>query len=107
MKVKQRHFQIHERQEDSSPGDSSKRNAKEVLQICVHAQSCLTLPDSTDCSLQAPLSMGFPRQEYWSGLPFPPLADLPNPVTEPMSLLSLALAAELFATVQPGEPKFF
>ena len=28
---------------------------------------------------QAPLSMGFPRQEYWSGLPFPPLEDLPHP----------------------------
>ena len=33
-------------------------------------QSCLTLCDPMDCSLPAPLSMGFPRQEYWSGLPF-------------------------------------
>ena len=31
---------------------------------------------------QAPLSMGFSRQEYWSGLPFPPPGDLPNPGTE-------------------------
>ena len=42
---------------------------------CVHAkslQSCLNLCDSMDCSpLQAPLSIGFSRQEYWSGLPFP------------------------------------
>ena len=38
-----------------------------------HAQSCLTL-----CDCQAPLSMEFPRQEYWSGLPCPPLGDLPN-----------------------------
>ena len=32
---------------------------------------------------QAPLSMGFPRQEYWSGLPFPPLGNLPDPGIEP------------------------
>ena len=35
---------------------------------------------------QAPLSMGFPRQEYWSGLSFSPPEDLPDPGTEPMSL---------------------
>ena len=35
---------------------------------------------------QAPLSIGFPRQEYWSGLPFPPLGDLSNPRIKPMSL---------------------
>ena len=34
---------------------------------------------------QAPLCFGFFRQEYWSGLPFPPSGDLPNPETEPMS----------------------
>ena len=34
---------------------------------------------------QAPPSMGFSRQEYWSGLPFPSPGDLPNPGTEPMS----------------------
>ena len=34
---------------------------------------------------EASLSMKFPRQEYWSGLPFPPLGDLPNPGTEPAS----------------------
>ena len=41
---------------------------------------------------QAPLSMGFSRQEYWSGLPFPPPGDLPNPGIEPTSLASAALA---------------
>ena len=35
---------------------------------------------------QAPLSMGFPRQEYWSGLPFPPPGDLPEPGIQPVSL---------------------
>ena len=41
---------------------------------------------------QAPLSMEFPRQEYWSGLPFPILGALPNPGIEPASLASPALA---------------
>ena len=34
---------------------------------------------------QAPLSMGFPRQEYWNGLPFPPPGDLPDPGIETVS----------------------
>ena len=39
---------------------------------------------------QASLSLGFPRQEYWSGLPFPPPGDLPDPGMEPVSLVSQA-----------------
>ena len=46
------------------------------------AQSCPTLCDPMDCSLQAPRSMGFSRQEYWSGLPFPSPGDLPHPGIE-------------------------
>ena len=38
-----------------------------------------------DCNPQGPLSMGFPRQEYWSGLPFPSPGDLPDPGIEPGS----------------------
>ena len=38
---------------------------------------------------QAPLSMGFPRQQYWSSLPFPALGDLPEPGIKPTSLMSL------------------
>ena len=49
-------------------------------------------------ALQAPLSMGFPRQEYWSGLSFPPPGDLPNPGIEPASLTPPALAAGFFTT---------
>ena len=41
-------------------------------------QLCLTLPDAMDYSPQAPLPMDSPRQEYWSGLPFPPPDDLPD-----------------------------
>ena len=43
-------------------------------------------------ALQAPLTMGFPRQECWSGLPFPPPRDLPNPLIQPLSLTFPALA---------------
>ena len=41
---------------------------------------------------QAPLSMGFPRQKYYSGFPFPSPGDLPNPGVEPVSLTSPAWA---------------
>ena len=46
---------------------------------------------------QAPLSVGFPRQEYWSGLPFPSLGDIPDPGIEPSSpaLQADALPSEL------------
>ena len=49
-------------------------------------------------ALQDPLCMEFSRQEYWSGLPFPPPGDLPNPGVEPTSPLSPALAGGFFAT---------
>ena len=45
---------------------------------------------------QAPLSMGFSRQEYWSGLSWPHPGDLPDPVIEPASLMSPALAGGFF-----------
>ena len=51
---------------------------------------------------QAPLSMGFFRQEYWSGLPFPPPGDLPNPGIEPISAV---LADEFFTTALHGKPQ--
>ena len=47
---------------------------------------------------QAPLSMGFSRQEYWSGLPFPPPEDLPNAGIEPESVAPPALTGRLFTT---------
>ena len=47
---------------------------------------------------QTPLSMGFSRQEYWSGLLYLPPGDLLNPGTKPASLMSLALAGGLFNT---------
>ena len=51
---------------------------------------------------QAPLSMGFPRQGYWSGLPFPSLGDLHDPGIQPMPP---ALASRFFTTEPPGKPQ--
>ena len=53
---------------------------------------------------QAPLSMGFFRQEYCSGLPCTPPGDPPNPGMEPRSLMSPALAGGFFTTSAPGKP---
>ena len=47
---------------------------------------------------QAPLSMRFPRQEYWSGLPCPPPGDLPDPRIEPKFLMAPALEDGVFIT---------
>ena len=55
-------------------------------------------------ALQAPLSMGFSRQEYWSGLPCPPPGDLPNPGIQPKSLTSPALGGRFFTTSTTWEP---
>ena len=57
--------------------------------MCSVAQSCPTLWSPVDVS-QAPPSMGFSRQEYWSGSSFPPLGDLPNPGTDAESPVSPA-----------------
>ena len=55
-------------------------------------------------SRQAPLSMAFSRQEYWSGLPFPSPGDLPDQGIKPVSPASPALAGRLFTTGLPGRP---
>ena len=55
-------------------------------------------------SCQAPLSMGFPRQEHWRDLPFPSPGNLPDPGTEPMSP---ALAGGFFTTEPPGKPTWW
>ena len=59
---------------------------------------CPTLYNPMDCSHLAPLSMGFSRQENWSGLPGPSAGNLPDPGTEPVSLASPALAGGFFTT---------
>ena len=52
---------------------------------CLVAKSCLILCHPIDCTHQAPLSMGFPRQEHWSGLPFPSPGGLLDPGIESAS----------------------
>ena len=66
-----------------------------VLSCFSHVQLCMTL-----CSIvhQAPLSMGFSRQRYWSGLPFPSSGDLPDPGIKLTSLISPALASGFLTT---------
>ena len=61
-------------------------------------KSCLTLETLWTVAHQAPLSMGFPRQEYWSELPFPSPGDLPDPGIELTSLISPALTGRFFTT---------
>ena len=68
---------------------------------------CLSLPSHQSLSLanyvarQAPPSMGFSRQEYWSGLPFPPPGDLPDPGIEPRSP---TLQVDSLQSEPPGKP---
>ena len=61
----------------------------------------LTLCDPWNVAHQAPLSMGFSRQEYWSGLPFPSPGDLPDSGIEPRSLM---LQADALTSAPPGKP---
>ena len=61
-------------------------------------QLCPTLCDPWIIAHQDPLSMGFSKQEYWSGLPCSPPGDLPNPGIELGSLTSPALAGRFFTT---------
>ena len=74
-----------------------------LVNVCVWAQSCLTLCDPWTVACQAPLSMEFSRQEYWSGLPFPTPGDIPNPGIEPEFPASPELAGGFFTTVPPGK----
>ena len=57
-------------------------------------------------ALQAPLSMGFPRQEYWSELPLPPLGIFPTQGSNPHVLCFLYLQADSLPLVPPGKPLY-
>ena len=76
---------------------------KKKVKILV-IQLCLTLCDPMDCSNQAPLSMEFFRQEYWSGLPCSPPGDLPDPVIEHKSPVAPAWQADSLPSEPPGKP---
>ena len=67
-----------------------------------HVQLCVT---PWTVTRQAPLSIRFPRQEYWNGLPFPPPGDLPNPRIQLKPLTTPALAGRYFTSKSPGKPQ--
>ena len=79
-----------------------------MIDVCISALRpsshvpLIATPWTVAC--QAPLSMEFSRQEHWSGLPFPPPGDLPNPGIEPMSHVSPALICRFFNIAPPGKP---
>ena len=73
--------------------------------VCVCTQSCPALAAPWTVAHQSPLSMGFSRQEYWSGLPFSSPGDHPDPGMEHPSLTSPALAGGFFIIVLPGKPR--
>ena len=77
--------------------------------VCVCTRTCSVMSDSFattwTVARQAPLSMGFPRQEYWSGWPFPSPEDLSDPRIDPTSLECPALAGEFLATAPPKKPR--
>ena len=74
-----------------------------VLSRFSHVQLCVT---PWTVAHQTPLSMGFSRQEYWSGLPCPPPGDLPNPGIEPASLASPTLSGRFFTTSTTWKAQF-
>ena len=73
------------------------------MHVCMHAQSCQTLCDPWTVACQAPLCMGFSRQEYWSGLPCPPPGDAPDPGTDSCLSCLLHWQAGSLLLVPPGK----
>ena len=79
----------------------------------MYVHACMQASVGSDSAIlwtaahQAPLSMGFSRQEYWSGLPCFPPGDLPNPGIKPTSLMSPALAGRFFTTSATWEAHVF
>ena len=71
-----------------------------MLSCFSHVRLCTTL---WTVACQVPLSVGFPRQEYWSGLPCPLPGDLPDPGIKPLSLISPVLAGGFYTTGKNGK----
>ena len=84
--------------------EDSKISSLKHISACACKVSCIQLfADPRTVAHQAPLFIGFSRQEYWSGLPYPPPGNLPDLGIE-MSLVSLALTGGFFTTVPTGKP---
>ena len=78
-----------------------------IIHVCVlsHFSRVWLFMTLWTIARQAPLSMGFSRQEYWGRLPCPPPGDLPDPGIEPISLVSPALVGGFFTTTATWESK--
>ena len=72
---------------------------------CLVAKSCPTFLQPHGLACQICLSMGFPRQEYWSGLPFPSPGDLPDPGIEPRRLHLLYWQEDSLPPSHMGSPR--
>ena len=87
----------------------SKSSLRLRLKVCTCMLSCFSRVQLYvtlwTVARQVPLSMGFSRQESWSGLPCPPPGDFPNPGIEPLSLMSPALQVNSLPLAPPGKPK--
>ena len=78
-----------------------------MTHVCAHMLSHFSMPNSLGprwtVAHQVPLSMGFSRQEYWSGLSFPSPGDLHHPEVEPESIMSPVLADRFFKLAPAGK----
>ena len=86
-------------------GEKKNPMCRILNKLCRKSVSCLVVPDSKilwTVAHQAPLSVEFSRQEYWSRLPFPSPLDIPDPGFEPMSA---ALKADSLPSEPPGKPE--
>ena len=100
----QRNLSLHS---SSGPTHTPVKITHEMSQIttCIHAKlisHVRLFVTPWTVAHQAPLSMGFSRQGYWSGLPFPPPGNLPHAGIKPASLESPALAGRFFTTAPYG-----
>ena len=97
----------------SECSDPKFKSSNFIIMICVcvcalsHFRCVQLFATLWTVAQQAPLSMGFSRQEYWSGLSCLPPGDLPNPGSETMSLTPPALAGRLFTTSATWEAQQF
>ena len=82
--------------------DLNRHFSKEDIVVIWSLSHVQLFSDLMDCSCQATPHMGFPRQEYWSGLPFSSPGDLPD---QGIELASPALAGRFFTTEPPGKPR--
>ena len=78
---------------------------KPACVLCASKPLCLTLCNTMDCSPPGAQSMGFPRQEFWSGFLCLSPEDLPDSGIEPVSLLSAVLASRFFTTSTTWVPE--